>query len=107
MKIALAQLNYTIGDIAGNTAKMIIAVERAKQAEADAAKTIEAENQRRAQEIATAEANLARQEKQIELEARAVEITKRKLEAEIKEKAEAEKYAEKQRADVSGGRLFF
>ena len=71
-----------------------------KQAEADAAKTIEAENQRRAQEIATAEANLARQEKQIELEARAVEITKRKLEAEIKEKAEAEKYAEKQRADA-------
>ena len=35
MKIALAQLNYTIGDIAGNTAKIIIAVERAKAAEAD------------------------------------------------------------------------
>ncbi|MBR2032052.1 MAG: NAD+ synthase [Alistipes sp.] len=35
MKIALAQLNYTIGDIAGNTAKMIIAVERAKQEGAD------------------------------------------------------------------------
>ena len=71
-----------------------------EQAKADAAKAIEAENQRRAQEIATADANLARQEKQIELEARAVEITKRKLEAEIKEKAEAEKYAEKQRADA-------
>lgn len=71
-----------------------------EQAAADAAKDIEAENQRRTIEIATAEANLARQEKQIELEARAVEITKRKLEAEIKEKAEAEKYAEKQRADA-------
>ena len=71
-----------------------------KQAEADAARQIEAENQRRAQEIATADANLARQEKQIELEARAVEITKRKLEAEIKEKAEAEKYAAQQRADA-------
>ena len=35
MKIALAQLNYTIGDIAGNTAKIIIAVERAKEAGAD------------------------------------------------------------------------
>ena len=35
MKIALAQLNYTIGDIAGNTAKMIIAVERAKLEGAD------------------------------------------------------------------------
>ena len=71
-----------------------------KQAEADAARQIEAENQRRAQEIATANANLARQEKQIELEARAVEITRRKLEAEIKEKAEAEKYAAQQQADA-------
>ncbi len=35
MKIALAQLNYTIGDIAGNTAKIIIAVERAKEAGVD------------------------------------------------------------------------
>ena len=35
MKIALAQLNYTIGDIAGNTAKIIIAVERAKSEGAD------------------------------------------------------------------------
>ena len=35
MKIALAQLNYTIGDIAGNTAKIIVAVERAKEAGAD------------------------------------------------------------------------
>ena len=35
MKIALAQLNYTIGDIHGNTAKIIIAVERAKQEGAD------------------------------------------------------------------------
>ncbi|MBQ5581997.1 MAG: hypothetical protein IIU68_01430, partial [Bacteroidales bacterium] len=71
-----------------------------KQAEADAARQIEAENQRRAQEIATADANLARQEKQIELEARAVEITRRKLEAEVKEKAEAEKYAAQQEADA-------
>ncbi len=30
MKIALAQLNYTIGDIDGNTAKIIDAIERAK-----------------------------------------------------------------------------
>ena len=35
MKIALAQLNYTIGDIAGNTAKIIIAIERAKMEGAD------------------------------------------------------------------------
>lgn len=35
MKIALAQLNYTIGDIDGNTSKIIEAVERAKREKAD------------------------------------------------------------------------
>ncbi len=35
MKIALAQLNYTIGDIGGNTDKIIDAVERAKSCGAD------------------------------------------------------------------------
>ncbi len=35
MKIALAQLNYTIGDISGNSAKIIDAVERAKREGAD------------------------------------------------------------------------
>lgn len=35
MKIALAQLNYTIGDIEGNTAKIIDAVEKAEKEGAD------------------------------------------------------------------------
>ena len=35
MKLALAQLNYTIGDIDGNTNKIIDAVERAKSEGAD------------------------------------------------------------------------
>ncbi|MBQ8307321.1 MAG: NAD+ synthase, partial [Alistipes sp.] len=35
MKIALAQLNYTIGDIDGNTSKIIGAIQRAKQEGAD------------------------------------------------------------------------
>ena len=71
-----------------------------KQAEADAAKQIEAENQRREQEIATANANLARQEKEIELKAREVEIKERALEAEVKKTAEAKKYADQQIADA-------
>ena len=71
-----------------------------EQAKADAAKLIEAENQRREQEIATANANLARQEKEIELKAREVEIKERALEAEIKKTAEAKKYAEQQLADA-------
>ena len=71
-----------------------------KKAEAAAAMTIEAENQRKAQEIATANANLAKQEKEIELKAREVEIKERALEAEIKKTAEARKYAEQQAADA-------
>ena len=71
-----------------------------EQAKADAAKMIEAENQRKEKEIATANANLARQEKEIELKAREVEITERALEAEVKKTAEAKKYAEQQMADA-------
>lgn len=70
------------------------------QAKADAAKDIEAENQRKAREIAEADANLARQEKAIELQEREVAIQERKLEAEVKKTAEAQKYAEQQKADA-------
>ena len=35
MKIALAQLNYTVGDVAGNTNKIIESVRRAKAEGAD------------------------------------------------------------------------
>ena len=71
-----------------------------KQAEADAAMEIEAENQRKKHEIATANANLARQEKEIELKEREVAIKEKALEAEIKKTAEAQKFAEQQRADA-------
>lgn len=70
------------------------------QAKADAAKKIEAENQRKQHEIATANANLARQEKEIELKEREVAITERKLEAEIKKKADADAYAAEQTANA-------
>ena len=71
-----------------------------EHAKAEAAKGIEAENQRREEEIATANANLARQEKEIELKEREVSIKERMLEAEVKKTAEARKYAEQQEADA-------
>jgi flotillin len=88
--------------------KTELAIEKAKLkrdadikiAEAEAAKAIEAENQRKTHEIATANANLAKQEKEIELKEREVQIAERKLEAEIKKKAEADKFAAQQRADA-------
>lgn len=71
-----------------------------KQAIADAAKGIQAEEQRKVQEIATANANLARQEKEIELKEREVAIKEKALEAEVKKTAEARKYAAQQDADA-------
>lgn len=71
-----------------------------KQAQADAAKAIEAENQRKLRDVAATEADIARQEKQVELQEREVAITERKLEAEIKKTAEAQKFAAQQHADA-------
>ena len=71
-----------------------------KQAEADAAYTIQQEEQRKTIEITTANANLAKQEKEVEIKAKEAEIKERALEAEIKKTAEAEKYAAQQRADA-------
>ena len=71
-----------------------------EQAKADAAKKNEAENQRKAEEIAIANANLAKQEKEIELKEREVSIKEKALEAEIKKTAEAQKFAEQQKADA-------
>ena len=71
-----------------------------KQAQADAAKSIEAENQRKLKEVAAADANIARQEKEVELQERQVAIRERTLEAEVKKTAEAQKYAAQQKADA-------
>ncbi len=71
-----------------------------KQAEADAAYTIQQEEQRKTIEITTANANLSKQEKEVEIKAKEAEIKERALEAEIKKTAEAEKYAAQQRADA-------
>ncbi len=51
-------------------------------------------------EITTANANLARQEKELELKEREVSIKEKALEAEVKKTAEANKYAAQQKADA-------
>ena len=71
-----------------------------KQAEADAAYEIQQQEQRKTIEIATANANIAKQEREIELRKRDVEVTEQTLEAEIKKKAEAEKFARQQKAEA-------
>lgn len=71
-----------------------------KQAQANAAMEIESENQRKLRDVAAADANIARQEKEIDLKEREVAIKERALEAEVKKTAEAKKYAAQQEADA-------
>lgn len=70
------------------------------KAQAEAAKSIEQEKQRQLKDVAATEADIARQEKQIELKEREVAIKEKALDAEVKKTAEAQKYAEQQKADA-------
>lgn len=109
---AVAKKEANDAEIAANTEIAMreneLAIKRAelkksadvKQAEADAAYKIQEQEQRRSIEIASANANLARQEKEIELKAKEVEIAERNLEANVKKKAEADKFAMQQRSDA-------
>jgi len=75
-------------------------MEDTKGAEADAAYEIQKEEQRKEIEIKTADANLAKQEKEIELKEREVIIQERTLEANIRKKAEAERFARQEQAEA-------
>ncbi len=72
-----------------------------KQAEADAAYRIQEEQQRKTVEITTADANIAKQEKEIQLKQREAEVMEQALDAQVKKKAEAERFAKQQQADAA------
>ncbi|MCM1106846.1 MAG: SPFH domain-containing protein [Blautia sp.] len=71
-----------------------------KKAMADAAYEIQKEEQRKTIEITTANADIAKQEREIELKQKEVAVKEQALDAEIKKQAEADKYAAQQRADA-------
>lgn len=71
-----------------------------KRAEADAAYKIQEEEQRKSIEIKTADANIAKQEKEILLKQKEADVMEKSLDAQIKKKAEAEKFARQQEADA-------
>ena len=71
-----------------------------KQAEADAAYSIQEQEQRRSIEVASANADIARAERTAELKAREVDVAKQTLDAEIRAKADAERYAAEQEAEA-------
>ena len=71
-----------------------------KKAEADAAYRIQEQEQRKTIEITSANANIAKAEREAELKAREVEVKKQTLDAEIRAKADAERYRQEQEAQA-------
>lgn len=69
-----------------------------KQAEADASYDIQKEIQRRTVEVASVEADIARREQEAVLAEREVSVQEKKLDAEIRKKADAERYRAEQLA---------
>jgi len=67
---------------------------------AEAAHGIMQEEQRKIQEIKSGDANIARQEKEIELKERAVSIKERELDAQVKKTADAEKYSIEKKSEA-------
>jgi flotillin len=68
---------------------------------AEAAKGIMDEEQRKVREIKAGDANVAAQEKIIELKEREISITEKQLDAQVKKKADADKYAVQMRSDAA------
>ena len=71
-----------------------------KRAEADAAYKIQEEEQCKTIEVTTANANIAKQEKEILLKQKEADVMEQALDAQIKKKAEADKFAKQQLADA-------
>lgn len=71
-----------------------------KKAEADAAYSIQEQEQRKTIEVASANADIARAERTAELKSKEVDVTKQTLDAEIRAKADAQRYAAEQNAEA-------
>ncbi len=71
-----------------------------KKAEADAAYSIQEQEQRKTIEVTSANANIAKAEREAELKAKEVEVKKQTLDAEIRAKADAERYRQEQEAQA-------
>lgn len=74
--------------------------EDTKRAQADAAYRIQEEEQRKSIEVTATNANIARQEREVELKMREAEVQEQTLNANIRKQADAEKYKQQQMADV-------
>ncbi len=71
-----------------------------KQAEADSAYEIQKQEQRKTIGVAESNADIAKQERQVELKTKEASVKEQELSATIKKQADAEKYAAEKGADV-------
>ncbi len=71
-----------------------------KKAEADAAYAIQKEEQRKTIEVTSANADIARREKEAELAEKEIALQEKKLDADIKKKADALKYEAEKKAEA-------
>lgn len=71
-----------------------------KKAEADAALDIEAENQRKARDVAATNADIAKAEREAELKRQQIELKERELDALVRKQADADKYAAEKKAEA-------
>ena len=71
-----------------------------QKAQADAAKDIEAENQRKLRDVAATDANIAKAEREAELKKKQIELKEYELDALVRKQADADKYAAEQKAEA-------
>lgn len=71
-----------------------------KKAKADAALDIEAENQRKARDVAATNADIAKAEREAELKRQQIELKERELDALVRKQADADKYAAEKKAEA-------
>lgn len=78
----------------------LLKISETKRAEAEAAYEIQKQEQRKTIEQTSTNADIAKREREVELKQREVEVMEQALDAEVKKKAEAEKYRQEQEADA-------
>ena len=71
-----------------------------QQAQADAALNIEAQNQRKIMEVASANADIAKTERETELKRQQIELREKELDALVRKQADADKYAAEKKAEA-------
>ena len=72
-----------------------------ERAQAEAAKGIEAENQRKLKEVAETDANIARAQREAELKQKQIELKEYELDAIVRKQADADKYQAQQVAEAN------